>query len=81
MADWQPIDTAPKDGRWFCACDSSNAHAYRARWNGREYESEDEHISMKLRNWWTGRPPEMWTYLPDPPWMVPLPAPRPFPGS
>lgn len=75
MSEWQDISTAPKDGRWFCACDQYTAHAYRARWNGRDYESEDCHINMKLNHYHSGYSPEMWTYLPDPPWMLPLPEP------
>jgi hypothetical protein len=70
MNDWKPIDIAPKDGRWFAACDRGTAHTYRARWNGNEFVSEDYQISMKLNGWWTGHSPELWTELPDPPWMV-----------
>ena len=75
MSEWKPIETAPKDGRWFCGCDKYTAHSYRARWNGRRYETEAQHINMKLLGYHHGWPPSMWTYLPDPPWMLPLPGP------
>jgi hypothetical protein len=75
---WQDISTAPKDGSWFLAADSHTPFAYRARWgNFDDFVSEGQMVSMELYGSWTGWPPEVWCFMPDPPHMrlaVPPPS-------
>lgn len=75
VGPWRDMSSAPQDGRWFCACDEHTAHAYRARWDGRAFQSEAQHIALQFHGAWSGWPPTKWTELPDPPWMVPLTSP------
>lgn len=61
LFDWQPINTAPKDGTWILA----------RRPGGKDYAivSYDADTQRWLYGWWLDEPKTVWTRLP------PLPAP------
>lgn len=73
MTGWQPIGTAPKDGRWFLGADEHNEFAYRARWTGTSFMPEGAIIDLKLSGGAHYYEPSLWAPLLDPPWMVPEP--------
>ena len=65
MAEWQPIETAPKDGTWIVICDGRHAGCFLAAyWDG------DEEAPYK---WFTvdgsyhADFPTHWMPLPEPP--------------
>lgn len=63
MTEWQPIETAPKDGA-FLACEE-NKRPYVALWLGMDHPRVDE------SGWY-----EHWTFDPvNPTHWMPLPAP------
>lgn len=62
MTEWQPIETAPKDGRWILTWTTDISHAFSpylvVRWKGNEwcYEAGKDFFA-----------PTHWTPLPEPP--------------
>jgi hypothetical protein len=80
MADWQPIETAPKDGTEIILYRPSDEHRSAKRWISWWYdktETQYGRITYEVHEWWGGtflsdperRPPEPthWMPLPEPP--------------
>lgn len=61
MSDWQPIETAPKDGTRVLVADEDVWMAVARYWPCNSYWIEDAASGMKLN------PPTHWLPLPPPP--------------
>lgn len=62
MSDWNPIDTAPKDGKWILVCKPGMKEAWMVRWRS----------GKRVQHWETshsfiGFQPTLWAPLPVPP--------------
>lgn len=66
---WQPIETAPKDGTYIFATDVGNHPISKepwvgdvCYWNGRSFDNDSD--SLDERDWWK---PTLWMPMPPPP--------------
>lgn len=62
---WQPIETAPGDGKTIFGCDAKNGHRGLVHWNGAEWELVDGITNMPMG---VGFYPTHWTALLPQPW-------------
>jgi hypothetical protein len=69
--EWQPIETAPRDGRFIDGFNAHNGERHVSRW-------DEKHRGANYTNWWPwdgnwGNEPTHWKPLPD--WK-PMPKPQ-----
>ena len=82
MSEWQPIETAPKDGTWIVGLCSCSIQSYGAPkpfvfttrwvsefWEGWEQDGEDtkRRVMSDLSHWRGHEEPTHWMPLPEPP--------------
>ena len=51
MARWQPMSTAPKDGREIIAVLANGDITIRVRWNGKKWKNDHVDINDILQGW------------------------------
>ncbi len=64
MTNWQPIETAPKDGKWVLITEDSGTWMEVARWYKGSWCSYPFTIFGEAKD---ESPASHWTPLPDPP--------------
>jgi hypothetical protein len=68
MTDWQPIETAPKDGTWLLVGEHRYAHPFVARWTehptGGYWQQDNQGVWDDDMGYWQ---PTHWQPLPVPP--------------
>lgn len=72
MNNWQPIETAPKDGKPFLAWDGNRCHypgvaRYVEHGHSGRYQSTLEEIALLVRGCYYSMPLTHWMPLPEPP--------------
>ena len=69
MNDWQPIETAPKDGSTFLSCNVNQGNVYGITWWSKTYEYWCSTGGQALYQFthWMPLPPKTISHTPDPP--------------